>query len=53
MRLVVVGGGVAGTSCALQLCKLCPESTITLVAPDATLKVSKVRTNNPNPEPLL
>ena len=39
MRFVVVGGGVAGTSCALQLCKLCPDSSVTLVAPDATLKV--------------
>ena len=39
MRHVVIGGGVAGVSCAEELCRLVPQDTVTLVAADKVLKV--------------
>lgn len=40
MRYVVVGGGVAGVCCAEELCRLCPEASVTLVSADRVLKVT-------------
>ena len=36
---VVVGGGVAGTAAAAELCSLRPDARVTLVARDDTVKV--------------
>mmetsp|Transcript_7925 Transcript_7925/g.20306 ORF Transcript_7925/g.20306 Transcript_7925/m.20306 type:complete len:487 (-) Transcript_7925:79-1539(-) len=41
-RYVVVGGGVAGTCCAIELCRLEPEATVCLVSPSKELKTVKV-----------
>jgi NADPH-dependent 2,4-dienoyl-CoA reductase/sulfur reductase-like enzyme len=38
MRFVVVGGGVSGVCCAEELCRLCPDASITLVSADRVLK---------------
>lgn len=40
MKYAVLGGGIAGVCCAEELCKLCPQDSITLVPSDKTLKVS-------------
>lgn len=42
MRLVVVGGGVAGVCCAEELCRLLPHEEVVLVAADRVLKVLKL-----------
>ena len=36
--LVVVGGGIAGVSCAEELAALCPDDHVTLVSASAVLK---------------
>lgn len=38
-KYVVVGGGVAGVCCAEELCRLCPNDSVTLVSADTVLKV--------------
>lgn len=38
MRLVVVGGGVAGVCCAEELCRLRPGDEVALVSADRVLK---------------
>lgn len=40
VNYVVVGGGVAGVCCAEELCRVCPDDTVTLVAVDRILKAS-------------
>ena len=39
-RFVVVGGGVAGVCCAEELCRTCPDVSITLVSASKVLKAS-------------
>ena len=39
---VVVGGGVAGTICALELCRLQPKASVCLVSPNEMLKKLKI-----------
>jgi hypothetical protein len=39
VRHVVLGGGVAGVCCVEELCRLCPNDTVTLVSVSSTLKV--------------
>ena len=38
LQFVVVGGGIAGVSCAEELAKLCPTVTITLLSASSLLK---------------
>lgn len=40
MHYVVAGGGVAGVSCAYELCRLRPEDRVTLVAASSSVKAS-------------
>eukprot|EP00903_Cladosiphon_okamuranus_P013090 g12210.t1 len=35
---LVVGGGIAGSTCAIELSRLCPSSKVTLVSPSSTIK---------------
>lgn len=39
VNYVIIGGGVAGVCCAEELCRICPEDSVTLVAVDRILKV--------------
>ena len=39
VNYVVIGGGVAGVCCAEELCRVCPNDLVTLVAVDRSLKV--------------
>ena len=40
--IVLVGGGVAGTSCARTLCSNAPNASVCIVSPSETLKTLKV-----------
>lgn len=42
MQRLVVGGGVAGTSCAGMLARLCPNDSVTLIAPSNTVHVRRL-----------
>lgn len=39
MRYLVLGGGVAGVCCVEELCKLCPQDSVSLVSNGNALKV--------------
>ena len=44
MRYLVVGGGVAGVACFLELCRLCPShSEITLLTASPAVKAASVQ----------
>lgn len=38
MRYVVVGGGVAGVCCAEELCRTCPDASVSLLSASRMLK---------------
>ena len=39
MKIVVIGGGVAGVCCAEELCRLRPQDSVALVSASRVLKV--------------
>jgi len=42
VNYVVIGGGIAGVCCAEELCRTCPNDSVTLVAGTRILKVSAI-----------
>lgn len=42
LRFVIVGGGIAGLTCAEELCRLRKKDVVTLVTVDAVLKVGEL-----------